>query len=120
MLQADWRAKFDAPNAWYGFVLLEPWCVHSCTPRPDAAMPAAPLTAYGLSHCPRWHCRIGGAPPQMRDAQLTALKLPFVSFGSAVDIGDPTGPWGSVHPRHKQVRPWLQMGGMQTDRWHPA
>lgn len=45
---------------------------------------------------------IGGATGQMRDAQQAALRLPAVSLGSAIDIGDPLGPWGSVHPRHKQ------------------
>jgi len=37
LLQADWRAKFDAPNTWYGFVLLEPWCV-MCLGSSSAAM----------------------------------------------------------------------------------
>jgi len=37
-----------------------------------------------------------------RQAQLAALKLPFVGYASAIDLGDPTSPFGSVHPRDKQ------------------
>jgi len=37
-----------------------------------------------------------------RQAQLAALSLPNVGFASAVDLGDPTSPEGSVHPRDKQ------------------
>lgn len=78
---ADWRVKFNAPSAWFGFVLLEPW--------------------------------IGGATGAMRDAQQAALALPYVSLASAIDIGDPTGPWGSVHPRHKQpVGTRLMLGAL--------
>jgi sialate O-acetylesterase len=40
---------------------------------------------------------------QMRDAQLMAMALPNVGYASAQDIGDPLGPWGSVHPRAKQI-----------------
>jgi sialate O-acetylesterase len=39
----------------------------------------------------------------LRDAQLQAMAVPNVGYGAAVDIGDPTGPWGSVHPRAKQI-----------------
>jgi hypothetical protein len=39
----------------------------------------------------------------LRDSQLQAMSIPGVGYGSAQDIGDPLGPWGSVHPRHKQV-----------------
>ena len=34
---------------------------------------------------------------QLRDAQLAAQAIPGVGYGAAVDIGDPLGPWGSVH-----------------------
>lgn len=37
-----------------------------------------------------------------RQAQLAALSLPSVGFATAVDLGDPTAPYGSVHPRAKQ------------------
>eukprot|EP00050_Salpingoeca_kvevrii_P022110 m.121236 g.121236 ORF g.121236 m.121236 type:complete len:810 (+) comp9600_c0_seq5:87-2516(+) len=38
----------------------------------------------------------------IREAQLAALKLPMVDFATAIDIGDPTSPEGSIHPRRKQ------------------
>lgn len=41
--------------------------------------------------------------PHMRDAQLSALALPGVAYGSAEDIGDVTSPWGAIHPRAKQI-----------------
>lgn len=40
--------------------------------------------------------------PDTREAQLAALKLPKVGYASAIDLGDPTSPFGSVHPRDKQ------------------
>jgi len=40
--------------------------------------------------------------PDTREAQLNALKLNKVGFASAVDLGDPTSPYGDVHPRDKQ------------------
>ena len=33
---------------------------------------------------------------------MAALKLDDVSYAVAIDIGDPTSPWGAVHPRRKQ------------------
>ena len=38
----------------------------------------------------------------IREAQMAALKLDDVSYAVAIDIGDPTSPWGAVHPRRKQ------------------
>ena len=38
-----------------------------------------------------------------RDAQLAAAALPRVGFAMGTDIGDPTGPFGSVHPRNKKL-----------------
>jgi len=37
-----------------------------------------------------------------RLAQLYANKLPRVGFGTAMDLGDPTSPWGDIHPRDKE------------------
>jgi len=37
-----------------------------------------------------------------RMAQLFANKLPKVGFATAIDLGDPTSPFGSIHPRDKQ------------------
>jgi hypothetical protein len=44
-----------------------------------------------------------GPLAEFRAAQLKSTTLPMVSYGSAIDIGDPQSPFGSVHPRHKQV-----------------
>ena len=38
----------------------------------------------------------------IRQAQMAALKLPLVGYGTAIDIGDPTSPEGNIHPRRKQ------------------
>eukprot|EP00563_Minutocellus_polymorphus_P017739 CAMPEP_0197720292 /NCGR_PEP_ID=MMETSP1434-20131217/3704_1 /TAXON_ID=265543 /ORGANISM="Minutocellus polymorphus, Strain CCMP3303" /LENGTH=543 /DNA_ID=CAMNT_0043305137 /DNA_START=238 /DNA_END=1869 /DNA_ORIENTATION=+ len=38
----------------------------------------------------------------IREAQMAALKLDDVSYAVAIDIGDPTSPWGAIHPRRKQ------------------
>ncbi|KAL3925697.1 MAG: hypothetical protein SGILL_000229 [Bacillariaceae sp.] len=38
----------------------------------------------------------------IRAAQLAATQLPKVGFATAIDIGDPSSPAGSVHPRRKQ------------------
>ena len=40
---------------------------------------------------------IGGPAPDFRLAQLAALTLPYVGYGTATDAGDPTGPDGSIH-----------------------
>ena len=65
----SWRAYFANPSAFFGFVVLEPWT--------------------------------GGASdlPEFRDAQLGSLALPYTGYAIGTDIGDPTGPFGSVHPR---------------------
>jgi hypothetical protein len=70
MIQS-WRSYFNSPNAFFGFVELEPW--------------------------------IGGPPPAFRTAQLASLSLPNVGYAIGTDIGDPLGPFGSVHPRNKKL-----------------
>lgn len=39
----------------------------------------------------------------IRQAQLTALSLPGVAYGTMVDNGDPLSPYGTYHPRNKQL-----------------
>lgn len=70
---SSWRTYFSAPTAFFGFVELEPW--------------------------------LGMGPnlAAFRTAQLAALALPNVGFAIGTDIGDPLGPFGSVHPRNKKV-----------------
>jgi hypothetical protein len=38
-----------------------------------------------------------------RLAQLYADVLPKVGVATAMDLGDPTSPFGSIHPRDKQT-----------------
>jgi len=40
---------------------------------------------------------------EIRQAQLAGLLEPNVGFASMVDNGDPTSPYGSYHPRNKQL-----------------
>ncbi len=39
----------------------------------------------------------------IRWAQVAALALPQVAMASAIDLGDPQSPAGSIHPRNKQA-----------------
>jgi len=39
---------------------------------------------------------------EIRQAQMAALKLPKTGYAVAIDLGDPTSPQGSIHPRRKQ------------------
>jgi len=41
--------------------------------------------------------------PDTRQQQLAGLELPAVGFATAVDLGDPFSPAGSIHPRYKQA-----------------
>eukprot|EP00936_MAST-01D_sp_MAST-1D-sp1_P001477 g1477.t1 len=47
--------------------------------------------------------QLGSPLAELRHAQLAALALPGVGYASAIDLGDPTSPYGDVHYRHKQV-----------------
>ena len=70
----DWRAQLNNYQLYFYFVLL---------------------AAYKEGGFPTW--------PQIRDAQLAALELPFVGVGSAQDLGDEASPEGSIHPRNKTI-----------------
>jgi len=72
-----WREAFGSPGSFFGFVTMEPWFY----PPPGAVSPLV----------------------EFRMAQLQALALPNVGYASGVDIGDSTGPFGSIHPRAKRV-----------------
>jgi len=68
-----WRAYFQNPTAFFGFVELEPW--------------------IGM----------GPSLAAFRRGQLASLSLPHVGYAIGTDIGDPTGPFGSIHPRNKKL-----------------
>ena len=63
-LIADWRVNFNHSEAWFGFVVFEPFS-----------------GATSL-----W--------PAYRDAQLDALALPNTNYATMHDDGDPLSPWG--------------------------
>jgi len=39
---------------------------------------------------------------EIRAAQMAALQLPKTGYAVAIDLGDPSSPQGSIHPRRKQ------------------
>jgi len=68
-----WRKYFNNPTAFFGFVELEPWK------------------------------GVGTNLADFRPGQLSSLSLPNVGYATGTDIGDPTGPFTSIHPRNKKV-----------------
>lgn len=75
MIQS-WRGYFKNPRAFFGFVTMEPW-----------------ISGFKGTYL-----------ADFRVAQMTsAASLPGVAFATGTDIGDPTGPFGSVHPRNKKA-----------------
>jgi sialate O-acetylesterase len=61
---------------------------------------------FNLPNIPFGFVELAGYPKYdyslIRLAQQEALKVPNVFMATAIDLGDPTSPWGSVHPRLKQ------------------
>jgi len=49
-----------------------------------------------------WAANGNDAESLTRLSQLYANELPNVGFGTAADLGDPTSPYGDIHPRNKQ------------------
>eukprot|EP01123_Difflugia_compressa_P004040 TRINITY_DN15381_c0_g1_i1.p1 TRINITY_DN15381_c0_g1~~TRINITY_DN15381_c0_g1_i1.p1 ORF type:complete len:514 (+),score=79.40 TRINITY_DN15381_c0_g1_i1:46-1587(+) len=74
---SDWRAKWggDTDKSFpFYFVQLAPW-------------KSSDLNYISLA----------------RLSQMTALTLPHVGVATAMDSGDPSSPFGDVHPRSKQI-----------------
>ena len=60
-----------------------------------------PAAFFGIVVLEPW---VGGPAPRFRNVQYESVAaLPMVGYALASDIGDPLGPFGSVHPRHKAV-----------------
>ena len=59
-----------------------------------------PSAFFGFVVMEPW---IGGPSPTFRFSQMQSASLPFVGYAAGMDIGDPTGPFGSVHPRNKKL-----------------
>ncbi|MFD0792115.1 sialate O-acetylesterase [Mucilaginibacter litoreus] len=72
LLINDWRAKFNQPKLPFYFVQI---ANYNATDQPPAA---------------DW--------PELRYAQLNALKLPYTGMAVTIDIGEPT----NIHPKNKQ------------------
>jgi sialate O-acetylesterase len=70
------RTLFNSPSAHAAIVQLAPW-----------ASSAAALNRQVAA---------------LREAQLEAADAPGMSVVTAVDLGDPYGPIGSIHPRQKK------------------
>jgi len=73
---ADWRLKWGGnTNKAFGFyyVQLAPWLSND-----------------------------GNAEPLTRLSQMFANALPNVGYATAADLGDPSSPFGDIHPRAKQ------------------
>jgi len=74
----DWRAQFGTGYEFpFFFVQLAPWTGGNSQDSVNVAL--------------------------LRQAQLNATKLPAVGYASAIDRGDATSPFGSIHPRDKQT-----------------
>lgn len=73
-LITDWRAELRAgPEMWFGVVQLAPF---------------TSAASYGYA--------------EVRAEQLAALRSANASVSTAIDLGDPLGPWGTYHPRFKR------------------
>jgi hypothetical protein len=60
-----------------------------------------PSAFFGIVILEPW---IGGPSPGFRAAQMQSVAaLAGVGYAMGSDIGDPTGPFGSVHPRNKKL-----------------
>jgi len=78
----DWRSKFVIPDLSFHFVQLAPW-----SPGDGAS---------GLFPGLRW----------AQTAALTQANSGPVGMAVAADSGDPGSPYGSIHPRSKQIVGW--------------
>lgn len=90
-----------------------PACAHPFDHRSDCAADdreVGPLPFLFVEICadvsPPWADGSAGGRrgplPALRHAQLAALGLPRVGMVPSIDLGDPTSPWGSIHPTRKQ------------------
>jgi len=53
-----------------------------------------------------WNAGDMNAEAETRLAQLAATALPNVGYATAMDLGDPSSPFGDIHPRDKQTVGW--------------
>jgi hypothetical protein len=86
---ASWRAALRAPAL--------PWVLLHLQPYSGSESDA---TACELQFGRE---QLGSPLAELRHAQLAALALEHVGYASAIDLGDPTSPYGDVHFRHKQL-----------------
>jgi hypothetical protein len=84
----SWRELLRAPTLPWMFVHLQPY-TGSENGASDLEVGCGAL--------------YGDALAELRHNQLNALQLPHTGFASAIDLGDPTSPYGNVHFQNKQV-----------------
>lgn len=105
----DWRGKWKNASG-HTSALLPFGFVQVHTPTPPPPQPLAPLSlpsqlaAYGSDNSSSFTPGF----PVIRWAQTADYgfvpnpRLPAVFMAVAMDLGDPTSPFGSIHPRDKQ------------------
>ena len=83
----SWRVALQAPSLPWIFVHLQPYDGSEYHPTP------LDLTCASLE---------GDPLAELRHEQLTALYLASTGYATAMDLGDPSSPYGTVHFRNKQ------------------
>ena len=83
-----WRERLAAP--------LLPWVFVHLQPYTGSMSGASELE-------PQCGERLGDPLAELRHEQLNAMHLPKVGYANAIDLGDPTSPYGNVHFQNKQV-----------------
>eukprot|EP00035_Acanthoeca_spectabilis_P032117 m.17253 g.17253 ORF g.17253 m.17253 type:complete len:558 (+) comp5161_c0_seq1:35-1708(+) len=84
----SWRKLLQSPTLPWIFIHLQPYTGSVSTKDPLF------LECEGLN---------GDSLAELRHEQLTALQLHNTGYASAIDLGDPTSPYGNVHFQNKQV-----------------
>jgi hypothetical protein len=99
-----WRDEFDAPTAFFGFELLPAYINDSGRFSPaslpyERAAQLEGLTAPGgCGLCAALCPTCPNVPPSFLCPRHVGGN---VAVANAMDLGDPQGPFGSVHPRNK-------------------
>jgi sialate O-acetylesterase len=84
----SWRELLKSPSLPWFFVHLQPYTGS------ESGASELEISCGGL---------YGDPLAELRHNQLNALQLSNTGFASAIDLGDPTSPYGNVHFQNKQV-----------------
>lgn len=88
---SSWRALLEDPLLPWVFVHLQPY---TGSYAPALFNPELYATCSTIN---------GDSLAELRSEQLNALQLPKVGYANAIDLGDPTSPFGNVHFQNKQT-----------------